>query len=380
MMDRWIAPDLLFDGTAVQRGKALRLSGGRVAEIADTPADALAVQGLITPGFVDLQVNGGGGIMLNTMPTFDGIAGILAAHRGLGTVALMPTVITDHPDIMDKAADAAIAAKGLDGFVGLHIEGPHISVARRGTHAARFIRPFDARTMETVMRLRAAGIAVMLTLAPENATPAHVATLAQNGVVVSVGHTDATAEEVRALMAAGATCATHLFNAMSPMLGRAPGAVGAVINSNCYAGIICDGHHLADEIVGMAIRARPGPGRMMLVSDAMATVGGPDEFTLYGQTIRLQDGRLVNEEGSLAGAHVTQALGVQRLVRRTDTPLETALAMATSAPAACIGRPDLGGLVGRSADDLVVLDADTLDYGGDLATALSVAAQNNAAQ
>ena len=380
MMDRWIAPDLLFDGTAVQRGKALRLSGGRVAEIADTPADALAVQGLITPGFVDLQVNGGGGIMLNTMPTFDGIAGILAAHRGLGTVALMPTVITDHPDIMDKAADAVIAAKGLDGFVGLHIEGPHISVARRGTHAARFIRPFDARTMETVMRLRAAGIAVMLTLAPENATPAHVATLAQNGVVVSVGHTDATAEEVRALMAAGATCATHLFNAMSPMLGRAPGAVGAVINSNCYAGIICDGHHLADEIVGMAIRARPGPGRMMLVSDAMATVGGPDEFTLYGQTIRLQDGRLVNEEGSLAGAHVTQALGVQRLVRRTDTPLETALAMATSAPAACIGRPELGGLVGRSADDLVVLDADTLDYGGDLATALSVAAQNNAAQ
>lgn len=380
MMDRWIAPDLLFDGTNVLRSKALHLSGGRVAEVANAPADTLAVKGLITPGFVDLQVNGGGGIMLNTTPTLDGIAGILAAHRGLGTVALMPTVITDHPDIMDEAADAAIAAKGLHGFIGLHIEGPHISVARRGTHAARYVRPFDERTMATVMRLRAEGIAVMLTLAPENATPAQVATLARNGVVVSIGHTDATAEELRALMAAGATCATHLFNAMSPMLGRAPGAVGAVINSQCYAGIICDGHHVADEIVGMAIRARPAPGRMMLVSDAMATVGGPDEFTLYGQTIRLQDGRLVNEEGSLAGAHVTQALGVQRLVRQTGTPLETALAMATSTPAACIGRPDLGGLVGRGADDLVVLDADTLDYGGDLATALSVAAQNNAAQ
>ncbi|WP_377511265.1 N-acetylglucosamine-6-phosphate deacetylase [Octadecabacter sp. R77987] len=379
-MDRWIAPELLFDGTVVQRGKALQLSGGRVVKVADAPADAVAVTGLVTPGFVDLQVNGGGGIMLNTTPTHDGIAGILAAHRGLGTVAVMPTVITDHPDVLDKAADAAIAAKGLHGFVGLHIEGPHISVARRGTHAAQYVRPFDDRTMETVMRLRAQGIAVMITLAPENATATQVATLVQNGVVVSIGHTDATAEELRILMAAGATCATHLFNAMSPMLGRAPGAVGAVINSDCYAGIICDGHHVADEIVGMAIRARPTAGRMMLVSDAMATVGGPDEFTLYGQTIRLQDGRLVNEEGSLAGAHVTQALGVQRLVVRTGTPLETALAMATTVPADCMGRPDLGGLMGRGADDLVVLDADTLDYRGDLATALATTAQSNAAQ
>ena len=384
MKDRWIAPEVLFDGRDVLRGKALRMRDRRVAEIVDLSSDApnnvQPITGLITPGFVDLQVNGGGSIMLNTTPTVAGIKAILAAHRGLGTIALMPTVITDHPDVMDKAADAAIAAQGSHGFVGLHIEGPHISLPRRGTHAARYIRPLDERTMGVVARLRAANVAVMLTVAPENARPEQVAKLAQMGVVVSLGHTDSTAEDMRALMAAGAGCATHLFNAMSPMLGRAPGAVGAVINSDCFSGIICDGHHVADEIVGMAIRARPVPNRMMLVSDAMATVGGPDEFDLYGQTIRLRDGRLINEEGSLAGAHVTQALGVQRLVARTGTPLSVALAMATSVPAACMGRADLGEVVGRSTDDLIVLDAQTLDLRGDLSAQLLQAAHSNAAQ
>ena len=172
----------------------------------------------------------------------------------------------------------------------------------------------DDATLAHVQRLRHAGIAVMITLAPEAVQPGQIAALAAMGAVVSLGHTDATAGATRAALAAGATCFTHLFNAMSPMLNRSPGVTGAGINSDAYAGIICDGHHVADEMVGLAIRARPIAERMFLVSDAMSTVGGSDRFLLYGEEVRLIGGRLVNAEGSLAGAHVTMAESVARLI------------------------------------------------------------------
>lgn len=369
-MDQWITPDRLFDGRELHTGKALRISDGRVVDMADAPKDAIAVSGLLTPGFVDLQVNGGGGVQLNSTPTVDGMQTIADAHRRFGTVAVLPTVITDLPDVTDRAADAAIAAKGQRGIIGLHIEGPHIAMARRGTHSPDLVRPLDARTMNTVARLREAGVSVMTTLAPEAASLDQIEQLVKLGAVVSLGHTDATAEMMVAAFKAGANCATHLFNAMSPMVGREPGAVGAVINSTCYSGIICDGHHVADEMVGLAIRARPVPDRMFLVSDAMATVGGPAHFNLYGQDITLKDGRLINAEGSLAGAHVTQAEGVKRLVDRTGTSLTEALRMATSVPAECIGHPDIGRLDGRLAEDLILLDHDLL-VTTDLATLLN---------
>ena len=369
-MDQWITPDRLFDGRELHTGKALRISDGRVVDMADAPKDAIAVSGLLTPGFVDLQVNGGGGVQLNSTPTVDGMQTIADAHRRFGTVAVLPTVITDLPDVTDRAADAAIAAKGQRGIIGLHIEGPHIAMARRGTHSPDLVRPLDARTMNTVARLREAGVSVMTTLAPEAASLDQIEQLVKLGAVVSLGHTDATAEMMVAAFKAGANCATHLFNAKSPMVGREPGAVGAVINSTCYSGIICDGHHVADEMVGLAIRARPVPDRMFLVSDAMATVGGPAHFNLYGQDITLKDGRLINAEGSLAGAHVTQAEGVKRLVDRTGTSLTEALRMATSVPAECIGHPDIGRLDGRLAEDLILLDHDLL-VTTDLATLLN---------
>ncbi|MCK8463758.1 N-acetylglucosamine-6-phosphate deacetylase [Aliiroseovarius sp. S1339] len=360
MMDHWITPERLFDGRDLLTGKALRIRAGRVVDMADSHAEAIAVPGLLTPGFVDLQVNGGGGVQLNSTPTADGMDVIADAHRRFGTVALLPTVITDLADVIDRAADAAIAAKGRPGILGLHIEGPHISMVRRGTHSPELVRPLDERTMNTVARLRDAGVAVMITLAPEAAKMDQIKRLAAIGAVVSLGHTDATSEMMVAAFNAGASCATHLFNAMSPMVGRAPGAVGAVINSTSYSGIICDGHHVADEMVGMAIRARPVRDRMFLVSDAMATVGGPTHFSLYGQEITLKDGRLINAEGSLAGAHVTQAEGVKRLVDHTGTSLTDALRMATSVPADCIGQPEIGRLDGRLADDLILLDDDLL--------------------
>lgn len=359
----WLCPDRLFDGQHLHAGLALGLADGIVQEVApsaDLPVGAARrpVSGTLSPGFVDLQVNGGGGVLLNNDQSPAALAAIAAAHRPLGTVALLPTVITDRADVLARAVEASLSAKGMPGVIGLHIEGPHLSMARRGTHDPDCVRPFEPATLSHVQRLRAAGIPVMITVAPESVTPDQIAALAATGAVVSLGHTDTDAETIRTALKAGASCFTHLFNAMSPMLNRAPGVTGAAINSTAHAGIICDGIHVADEMVGLAIRARPVPDRMFLVSDAMATVGGPDSFTLYGRTIRLQDGRLVNAEGSLAGAHVTMAQSVQRLIAVVGVAPETALRMAVTVPARLMGQGALARLDGRRLDDLVRLGTD----------------------
>jgi len=358
MKDIWIAPEQIFDGQTVLTGHSVRIVDNKVVDLAPAPEMAVPVKGCLTPGFVDLQVNGGGGVMLNTTPKREGMAAIASAHRKFGTVAILPTVITDTADVLDRAADAAIAARHDDGIVGLHIEGPHISKARRGTHDGACIRDLDNRTMDVVARLLRHGVAVMITVAPEAATNTQIAALAALGAVVSIGHTDAPADTVEAAIAAGASCATHLFNAMSPMTGRAPGAVGAIINSQVRSGIICDGYHVDDRMIRLALRARPADDLMFLVSDAMATVGGPDRFDLYGQEVRLEEGRLINAEGSLAGAHVTQADGVARLVHDIGISLDRALRMAVSIPAQVIGQDGLSQVIDRQTRDLVLLSDD----------------------
>ncbi|SMY06661.1 N-acetylglucosamine-6-phosphate deacetylase [Flavimaricola marinus] len=381
MTDLWICPDQVFDGDTLHHGMALRLRGDEVTMLArnQMPAGAKVRQiaGIVSPGFVDLQVNGGGGVMLNQSPTVAAMDQMAEAHAGLGTVAILPTVITDAPEVLAAAAEAALAAheRGSPRLLGLHIEGPHIDPARRGTHASRFIRPLDEATLSIVTRLRDAGVPVMITLAPEAATLAQISALAETGAVVSLGHSDCTTETARAAFAAGASCATHLFNAMSQMGNRAPGLVGAVINGGAYSGIICDGIHVADDMVGLAIRARPEPDRMFLVSDAMATVGGPDHFDLYGQRITLRDGKLVNAEGSLAGAHVTQAEGLARLVGVIGVAPDAALRMVVTVPARVIGAEGLSRISGRAPADLVVLGPD-MTWQGSLADHLAaVAAQ-----
>lgn len=358
--DLWLLPDAIFDGQALRQGAALAIAGTKSLRIDAPPPGApiRRLKGTLTPGFLDLQVNGGGDALLNNDQTPSALHRMAAAHRRFGTIGILPTVITDAPEVLSGAVDATLAAKGEPGLLGLHIEGPHLSIPRRGTHAAEYVRPFDATTLAHVQRLRSEGIFVKITVAPESVTPQDVARLVGTGAVVSIGHSDATAEETRALLDAGATCFTHLFNAMSPMLNRAPGVTGACINSTAYAGIICDGIHVADEMVGLAIRARPVPGRMFLVSDAMSTVGGSDHLRLYGRDVWLKDGRLVNAEGSLAGAHVTMAEGLRRLITVVGTTPETALDMAVAAPARLLGRPDLASPEDRDLADLLLLDAD----------------------
>lgn len=362
--DLWLLPDAIFDGQTLRKGAALAVAGGRSLGIGTPPEDATIrrLSGTLTPGFLDLQVNGGGDALLNNDQSPDALHTMAAAHRRFGTVGILPTVITDAPEVLSRAVDAVLAAHAEPtpdrSLLGLHIEGPHLSIPRRGTHATEYIRPFDATTLAHVQRLRDADIFVKITVAPESATPQDVARLAGTGAIVSIGHSDATAEEIRALLDAGASCFTHLFNAMSPMLNRAPGVTGACINSTAYAGIICDGIHVADEMVGLAVRARPVPGRMFLVSDAMSTVGGSDHLRLYGKDVWLKDGRLVNAEGSLAGAHVTMAEGLRRLITHVGTSPETALDMAVAAPARLLGRPDLATPEQRALADLLLLDAE----------------------
>ncbi len=358
----WLCPDLVFDGLSLLQDQAVGIGDDQVLALrplADLPPSAVThrTHGTVTPGYIDLQVNGGGDVFLNTTPTVAGIQAIAAAHRRFGTIGILPTIITDAPDILDRAAEAALAAKGAPGLLGLHIEGPHISVARRGTHAKRFIRPLDNRTLGLVKRLCAAEISVLITVAPEAVTPGQIGELAALGAVVSLGHSDASADQTRAALAAGASCFTHLYNAMSPMLNRSAGVTGACINSTAFAGIICDGIHVSDEMIGLALRARPLPDTTFLVSDAMPTVGGSDHFSLYGNEIRLENGRLVNAEGSLAGAHVTMAESVARLIHVVGIAPDAALRMAVTIPARVIRAPHLAQLVGQRLQDVLVLDA-----------------------
>ncbi len=358
----WLCPTRMFDGQRIRRDVALPVTNGRTGEV--TPRGAIPggvrvieLDGTLTPGFLDLQVNGGGGVLFNADPTPDGLKRIIAAHRQLGTSGVLATLITDSAEAMDRAVDTVLAEFGTPGLLGMHLEGPHISLARRGTHAARHVRPMEARTMDHVERLRQAGIPVLITVAPEAATNDEIARLADNGAVVSIGHTDADADTCKAAIAAGAHAFTHLFNAMSPMTSRAPGATGAAIASNAFAGIICDGIHVADDMLGIAIRGRPKKDRMFIVSDAMPTVGGPDQFALYGQQIRLEADRLVNSEGSLAGAHITMAESVKRLVSRVGISIEDAFRMAVTVPSEMMGL-GLDRIEDRDVGDLVFLDVD----------------------
>ncbi|MBP0615817.1 N-acetylglucosamine-6-phosphate deacetylase [Jiella mangrovi] len=355
-----ILPDLLWHQGTLQKGFAVEWDGSGVTglRLAEPDDRADACPHILMPACTDLQVNGSGGVMLNSDPSPEALAAIVTAQRARGTGWVLPTLITTTLDLMEQAADAVIAAWGMPGLLGLHFEGPYLSLARKGTHRAAFIRPFEPDMIPILARLREAGIPVMLTLAPECVPAQTIARLHDMGVVLSAGHTDATAEEARAGLAAGVSCFTHLYNAMPQMQSRAPGVIAAAIGSEAYAGIIADGHHVAWEMIALACRARPRPRRMFLVSDAMATIGGPDHFTLYGERIELRDGKLVNADGALAGAHVDMVTSLRHLIRDVGLDPEEAIAMASDTPHQAMGLPAPQIAPGRHRAECLALDAD----------------------
>jgi len=358
---RWLRVAEFFDGFTMSKDMVIGVENGIIAHIlpaTELPVDAVIkdTDAIVTPGFFDIQINGGGNVMFNSSPNCKGLARIAAAHRANGTTHWLPTVITDGPEVLDAACDAILECYGTLGIAGIHIEGPHIALERKGTHESQWIRPFDERTLSHVRRLRNAGIPVLITVAPEVMQAGQVAVLVDMGAVVSIGHSNATSNQTKQTMAEGAQLFTHLFNAMSQMENREPNVVGTAINSNRYCSVIVDGLHVDLDMIGLAVRARPLADRMIIVTDAMATVGGDDEFVLYGDTIKLTDGRLINAEGSLAGAHITMLEELRNMVEVVGVPLEEALRMVTTNPAALMGLT--GGLgevkVGMPAEFLLI--------------------------
>ena len=359
----------IFDGDLWHEDAALLLDGSRIGAIArpwELPADVerIGMEGFsLVPGFVDLQVNGGGGVLLNERPDIDGIRTICAAHAAFGTTALMPTLITDTPAITEEVIAAGIAARtaSVPGFLGLHLEGPHLSVARKGAHDPALIRPMEAEDRERTIAARRALDALIMTLAPESVTDDDIAALVAAGVTVSLGHSDSGYRTVAGAVAAGATMMTHLFNAMSPLGHREPGMVGAALDlGHVSAGLIADGFHVDPVSIGVALRAKRGPGRIFLVTDAMSTIGTDlTGFTLNGRRIFRKDGRLTLADGTLAGADIDMSACMRFMHREVGLDLEEALRMASLYPAEAVGMTGRKGRLTRGHDaDFALLDAD----------------------
>lgn len=355
----------VFDGHRWHGDAAVLVREGRIAAIAgwsevpgDWPQLRLPAGTFLAPGFIDLQVNGGGGVLLNDRPTADGIRAIARAHRRYGTTGCLPTLITDARERMRSAIAAARAAAGQDGIIGLHLEGPFISPKRPGVHPPERIAQARAEDLAQLGELARAGTS-LITLAPERAPAGFVRTLASSGVRVSIGHSEASAAVVAQAVDDGATGVTHLFNAMPPLSGRVPGIVGkALTEPRLTAGLIVDGIHVDPISIRIAFEAKRD--RIALVTDAMPTVGASaDRFKLVGRTVQLANGRLTTDDGTLAGAHLDMASAVRNAVRLAEVPLEDALRAASLTPARFLGLDhERGQLVAGARADLVALTED----------------------
>jgi N-acetylglucosamine-6-phosphate deacetylase len=333
----------------------------RIVEIGSRLAAARRIDlegGYLLPGFIDTQVNGGGGALFNDAPTVETIATIGAAHRAYGTTGFLPTLISDDLATVAQAiaaVDAAIEA-GVPGVLGIHIEGPFLSEERKGVHDASKFRTLDDASIDLLASARCGR--TLVTLAPETTTPQMIARLAAAGVTVAAGHTNATYDVLTGALEAGVTGFTHLFNAMSPLTSREPGAVGAALESQgSWCGIIADGRHIHPAVLRIAFAAKRRD-RFMLVTDAMPSVGMADKrFTIQGRPIRVVDGVCVDENGTLAGSDLDMAGAVANAVRMAGLPLEEAASMASTYPAAFLGLGEGYGRIAVGARaDLVLLD------------------------
>jgi N-acetylglucosamine-6-phosphate deacetylase len=358
----------IFDGENWHDNAALVVHQGQVEGViaADFITDMQRIAlpgGMLVPGFIDLQVNGGGGVLLNATPTLDGIATICTAFRQFGTTACLPTLVTDTPEVTDRAVEAglAAAARGIPGFLGLHLEGPHLAVARKGAHDPALIRPFSDNDLQRLILARAGMPVVLTTVAAETVTPDEIAALVAAGIVVSIGHSDASYALVAEAVAAGASMVTHLFNAQSQMGNREPGVVGAALDlAALHAGLIADGVHVHPASLGVALRGKRGPGRIFLVTDAMSVTGtDAQSFELTGRTVYRKDGVLRLADGTLAGADLTMIDAVAYLHRTIGVDLGEALRMASRYPAAAVGLSARYGHLARGARaDMVLLSDD----------------------
>ncbi len=362
---RAIAASHVFDGATIHRHAAVVIQDGQILHLQPRaglppgmPIESLPDGMWLVPGFIDLQVNGGGDVLFNDNPTPDGIAAIAVAHRRYGTTGLLPTLITDTPEKMRQALTAVRQArKTQPGVLGIHLEGPFLSPNRAGVHAVRHMRVPQPSDVEM---LAAAHVgAALITLAPEQVPAGFIRQLVAEGIRVSLGHSAATYQQTRAAMSEGLTGFTHLFNAMPPLLAREPGPIAAALESpGTYYSLIADGVHVDPAMLRLALR---GAGRPILVTDAMPPVGGAmKSFKLYGDDITVTADRCLRN-GTLAGAILDMAGAVRNCVRMLAVPLERALTFAAVHPAEFLG---LAGSLGRIAPgfraDLAALDPESI--------------------
>lgn len=360
-----IAARRIYDGSRWHTDTSLVIRNGRVTHIMpskDLPSNISRSDlktGFLAPGFIDLQVNGGGGVLLNNDPSVEGIRTICETHARYGVTSLFPTLITDTNHVRDAAITAATKARNqnIPGFAGLHLEGPHLSVARKGAHDPKLIRAMNADDVATLIDAKNKVLHLISTVAAESVTAEQVATLTWAEIKVSLGHSDAGIADIAPLIAAGATMFTHLFNAMSQLSGREPGMVGMALQHG-HVGLIADGHHVSSTSIKVALAAKKQPpGNIFLISDAMSCIGTDvTEFALNGRKILRRDGVLRLESGSLAGADIEMASAVRFMHQNIRIELGEAIRMATVYPRAAAGLNDVGVLRPGSRADFIWLN------------------------
>jgi N-acetylglucosamine-6-phosphate deacetylase len=357
-----IAASHVFDGERLHRDAAVLVENGTIAAVvaaAELPrslqVDRLPGGAWLAPGFIDIQVNGGGDMLFNDAPTPEGIRSILRAHRRFGTTAMLPTLISDTHDKMAAAISAVQAVIAAEpGVLGIHLEGPFLSRGKPGVHDPAMLRQPDARD-QTLLTARRNG-AMLVTLAPEEVPDSFIASLAAADVRVSLGHSMATYDQARTAMKHGLTGFTHLFNAMRPLTSRDPGPIAAALESKAaYYGLIVDGVHVDPAVLRLALR---GAGHPILVTDAMPPVGGRRPgFSLYGNEIEVRDGICRRSDGTLAGSALSMCEAVHNCVQWLGTPLPDALRFASGNPAEFLGLADrLGRLKPGLRADMVAFE------------------------
>lgn len=348
------------------RNEPVRVDGGLIVSVGSglRPGDTIVdlAGDALVPGFIDVQVNGGGGVLLNDNPTVDAIAAIGTAHARFGTTGFFPTLISDDLSVVRAAVaavDAAIEA-GVPGVLGIHLEGPFLNPACKGIHDAAHMVLLDQAGFDAVTGLKHGR--TLLTLAPELTDAATIARLVAAGVVVSAGHTAADHAQMRAAISAGVTAVTHLFNAMPPLASRAPGPIAAALDSDVWCGLIVDGHHVDPVMLQLAWRAK-ADRRFVLVTDAMPSAGTDiDHFMLGGLRIDVANGTLRGPDGTLAGSHLTMVEAVANAVSMMGLSLEQAVRLASAEPAAMMGLSGVTGSIapGLRADLVRLRGADTV--------------------
>lgn len=345
----------LFDGESWFDNVSVMISDGIIQAI--TLATGPVRSGMLVPGFIDVQVNGGGGALFNSAPNRQTLRTMFNAHSRFGTTAMLPTVITDSIGVMQQAADAIAAAiaDNEPGIIGVHFEGPHLSLPKKGVHPQQHIRQLSAEELALYGRTDL-GIK-LLTLAPENVSPEQIRQLVGLNVIVCLGHSNADAETVQAALAAGASGFTHLYNAMSPLTSREPGMVGvALADPHSWCGVIFDGQHMHAVAAKVALAAKP-KGKLMLVTDAMSPVGTCEtEFDFFAGKVRRDGNKLTDADGRLAGSVLDMAGAVRYAIDSLGVVPEEALRMASLYPAQFLALHNSGHIVAGAQADLVLLN------------------------